>query len=87
MEYSSNNNNNKYSICKAQHFIHRDYSKRARARGHTHTHEHSDYSKLNLHSLKREANRDFRRMETATRNRKHGRSTVFGTEVFLGYIE
>ena len=43
----------------------------------THTHQHCDYLKLNLHSLKRAINRDLRWMKTATRNRKHGRSTVF----------
>ena len=34
----------------------------------THTHEHTDYTKLDLHNLKRAASRDLRRMTTATRN-------------------
>ena len=52
------------------------------------THKHSDFTitKLNLHSLKRAANGDFRWMKTAAWNRKHGRSTVLGKEMFLGYI-
>ena len=58
--------------------------RRTRTHTHTHTHtgtrthEHSDYTKLNLHSLKRAANRHLRWMTTAARNRKHGRSTVLG---------
>ena len=36
----------------------RDYSKRACTHTHrgTHTHKHSDYTKLNIHSLKKAAN-------------------------------
>ena len=34
--------------------------------------QHTDYTNLNLHSLKRVANRDFRRMKTAARNGKRG---------------
>ena len=53
-------NNNK-SICKAQNLVPRDYSKRAHTHTHTHrgtrTHKHSDYTKLNIKSLKRAANR------------------------------
>ena len=33
---------------------------------------------VNLHSLEHAANRDLRWMKTASRNRKHGRSTHFG---------
>ena len=39
----------------------------------TRTHEHTVYTKLNLHNLKRAANRDLRRMKTEARNGKHGR--------------
>ena len=60
---STNNNNNK-NIFKAPNLVPRDYSKRVRARAHTHTHthrgtgthKHSDYTKLNIHSLKQAAN-------------------------------
>ena len=52
---------------------------------HTHTHEHTDYTKLNLHSLKQAANRDLWRMKTAECNGKHGRSVVGGKEMFWGY--
>ena len=38
--------------------------------------------KLNLHSLKRAANRDLRWMKTAARNRKHGRSIVYSLQVY-----
>ena len=41
------------------------------------THEHTDYTKLNLHNLKRAANRDSRQMKTAEWNGKCGRSIVF----------
>lgn len=38
----------------------------------THTHEHSEYTKPSLHSLKQAANRGFRWVRTAARNRKRG---------------
>ena len=57
---------------------------------HTHTgtctHVHSNYTKPNLHSLKWAAIRDLRRMKTAARNRKHGRSTVLEKIIISGYI-
>ena len=46
----------KISICKAQNIVHGDYLKSSYVRAHTQrtrTHEHSDYTHLNLHSLKR----------------------------------
>ena len=74
---------------------------RTHARTHTHTHTYrhphtraywlywltirTDYTKLNLHSSKRAANRDLRRMKTAARNGKHGRSVVLGKEMFSCY--
>ena len=73
------------SIYKAQNLVHRHYSKRIRAR--THTRAFWLYKlKLNLHSLKRAADRDLRWMKSAARNGKHGRSTVLGKEMFLCYI-
>ena len=60
----------------------------ARAHTHTHmgthTHNYSDYTKLNLHSLKRAPNREMD--ETAAWNRKHGRSTVLEKEMFFSYV-
>ena len=46
--------NNNSSIRKAQNVVPRDSSKCIHTHTHrgTHTHEHSDYTKLNLHSLK-----------------------------------
>jgi len=52
---------------------------------HTHTHEQFDCAKLNLHSLKKAANRDLRWMKMEAQNRKHGRSIVFGKNKILGY--
>ena len=46
----------KISICKAQNIVHGDYLKSSYVRAHTQrtrTHEHSDYTHINLHSLKR----------------------------------
>ena len=54
-----------------------------RAHTHTHTHKYSDYTKINLHSLKLAANRDLKWMKTAALNRKCSRSTVLGKEVFF----
>ena len=72
--------------CKAQNLVHRDYSKHTYTHTGTHTQMNSDYTKLNLHSLKRAANRDLRRTKTAEWSRKHGRSTVLGKEMFSGDI-
>ena len=47
-------------------------------------HEHTDYTKLNLYSLKQAANRDLRWMKTAAWSRKQGRSIVLGKETLLG---
>ena len=71
MMYSNdNNNNNNTSICKMQNLVPRDYSKHTHTHSNTHTHthtgtcthKHSDYTKLNLHSLKWAANGDLRWM-------------------------
>ena len=48
----------------------------------TRTHQHTDYTKLNLHNLKRAANRDSRQMKTAAWNGKCGRSIIFGGKCF-----
>ena len=51
----------------------------ARTHARTHTNEQSDNTKLKTGSKQRWR-------ETAAQNRKHGRSTVLGKEIFLGYI-
>ena len=43
---------------------------------HTHTHEYTDYTQF-AHNLNRQQT-DLRRMKTAARNGKHGRSIVWG---------
>ena len=78
-------NSNKH-IGKAQNLIHRNCSKRihiTHAQTEATAHTNILTIQLNLHSLKRAANGDLRWMKTAARNRKHGRSTNLGKEVFL----
>ena len=65
-------------------------SKRAHTHTHTHTHthrhpptqsEHTDYTKLNLHNLKRAANRDFRNGKRGT-ERKTWKVYSFAEKMF-----
>ena len=70
----------KNKIYKAQNLVRRDYSKSTR------THKHADYTKLNLHNLKRAANKDLRWMTTSARNGKHSRSIVLGNVEVLLYV-
>ena len=58
------------------------YIRTHRHRG-TSTHNHSDHTKLKIHSL---SLGDLEWMKTSARNRKHGRSTILGKEMFLDYI-
>ena len=52
---------------------------------HTHTHKHSDYTKLNLHSLKRAANRDLRWMNSSTERKTWQVYSLEKKKKFLGY--
>ena len=70
------NNNNK-SIYKVHH---RDYPKCTHM--HPHPPEYTDYTKFNLHNLTRAAKGDLRRMKTAARNGKLGRSIVLEEKCF-----
>ena len=51
----------------------------------TRTHKHSDHTKLKQTQLKTGSKRpgDLERMKTSERNRKHGRCTILGKEMFL----
>ena len=59
-----------------QNLVHRGDSKCTHAG--TSTCKLTDYTKLNLHSLKQAANTDLRWMKTAAQNGKHGRSKALG---------
>ena len=51
----------------------------------TRTHEQSDYTKLNLHSLKRAANRDLRWMNSSTERKTWQVYSLEKKKKFLGY--
>jgi len=54
---------------------------------HPHPLEYTDYTKFNLHNLTQAAKRDLRRMKTAARNRKQGRSIVLEKKCFEVILE
>ena len=60
------------TVLRAYTYTHRD----------THTYKHTDYTKLNLHNLKQAANQDSRWIKTAVQNIRHGRSIIWGKEMF-----
>ena len=78
-----NNNNN--SIYKVQDLVWRDYPKCTHM--HPHPPEYTDDTKFNLHNLTQAAKRDLRRMKTAARNRKQGRSIVLEKTCFEVILE
>ena len=71
------------NTCRVHMCMHMHTHMHALTHTHTHRHLHTDYTKLNLHNLKRAANRNLRRMKTAARNGKYGRSLILAKRLSL----